>query len=89
MQGSYGVRKSMGKVHFPAWTSLEKFYFGLLIRKKKLIFQTWSFGMHFHNILLKIENFAFIVLTVIVPAVNLGMSSGQISRKVLIFIQIT
>jgi len=45
--------------------------------------------MHFHNILLKIENFAFIVLTVIVPAVNLGMSSGQISRKVLIFTHIT
>jgi len=45
------VRTECGKVckhfsHFPAWISLEKTFFGLLVWKKKIIFQTWSFDMH-------------------------------------------
>jgi len=34
--------------------------------------------MHFHNILFKIDNFTFIVLTIIVPVVDLGMSFGKV-----------
>ena len=45
---------------------------------KKLFFQTRSFLMHFHNILFKIDNFTFIVLTVIVPVFDLGMSFGKV-----------
>ena len=35
--------------------------------KKKIIFQTWSVDMHFHNIWFKIYNFIFTVLTITVP----------------------
>jgi len=46
--GFHGVWKKIG--HFPG-----KKIFGLLVWKKEIIFQTWSFAIHFHNILFKID----------------------------------
>ena len=37
--------------HFPVCKCLEKNFFGLLVWKKKVIFQTWSFDMHSDNVL--------------------------------------
>jgi len=74
MQSSFRVMKTTEKFgHFPAWKSREKNFFGLLVWKKKIIIQTWSFDIHFHNISFKTDNFAFIVLTIIVPVFNLAM----------------
>jgi len=53
MQGSYGVLKSMEKIW--SFSSLKKFFFGLLLLKQKIIFQTCIFGMHLHNISLNID----------------------------------
>jgi len=78
--------KKYGKI----WSisALEKNSFGLLVWKKKIIFQTWFFDMDFHNILFKIDNFTFIVLTIIVSFFHLGMSfekrkPGKSPEKVL------
>jgi len=53
MQVYYGVLKSMEKLW--SFSSLEKVFFGLLVWKKKIIFQTCIFGMHLHNISLNID----------------------------------
>jgi len=37
--------------------------------------------MHFHNILFKIDNFIFIVLTIIVPVFNLGMTFRKVKHR--------
>jgi len=37
--------------------------------------------MHFHNILFKIDNFTFIVLTIAVSVGDLGMSLGSLSLE--------
>jgi len=64
--------------------SLEKLpgkydFFGLLVWKNKMIFQTWSFDVHFHNILFKIDNcFTSIVLAIIVPVFDLGMLFAKV-----------
>ena len=63
--------------HFPSWKSLETIFFVLLIWKRKIIFQTWSFDLHFHNIFIKFDNFTLIMLTFIVPVFDLGMSFGK------------
>jgi len=42
--------------------------------EKKLIFQTCFFDMHLHNVSLNIGHFTFIVLTIIVPVFDLGMT---------------
>jgi len=34
--------------------------------------------MHFHNILFKIDHFNLIVLTIIVPVFDLGVSFGKV-----------
>ena len=60
---------------FPVWKNN---FYGLLVWKKKLIFQTRSFDMHFHNISFQIDNFTFIVLTIIVPVFDQGMSFGKV-----------
>jgi len=68
--------------HFPAWKSMGKTCFGLLVCKKKIIFQTFhmrlrnisSFHMRFRNISFKIDKFTFIVLAIVVLVFDLGMS---------------
>ena len=58
---------------FSSLEKLEIIYFCLLVWKKKIIFQTWLFDMHFHKNSFKITNFTFIVLTIIMPVFYLGM----------------
>jgi len=73
MQGSYGVLKSMEKIW--SFSSLETFFFGLLVWKQKIIFQTCIYGMHLHKHFVKYWfHFTSIVLTIIVPVFDLGMS---------------
>jgi len=68
----------MEMVIFQSGSLEKKIFFGLLVWKKKIIFQTWFFDMHFHNILFKIDHFNLIVLTIIVPVFDLGVSFGKV-----------
>jgi len=56
VQCLYVALKSMEKffVVFQSGKDWKKI-FGLLVWKKKIIFHTWSFDIHFHDILLKID----------------------------------
>jgi len=44
----------------------------------KVILQTWSFHMHFHDILFEVDNFTSIILAIIGPVSDLGMSFRKV-----------
>jgi len=56
----------MGKIFLVCWYGKGKYFSGLR-----------SFHMPFRIILFKIDNFAFVVLTIVLPVVELGMSFGK------------
>jgi len=58
--------------HFPDWKSLEIIFWSVNMEKGNT-FPDSIVWLHFYNILFNIDNFTFILLTVIVPVFYLRM----------------
>ena len=67
------------RVHTESGKSMVKNFVLLVVSMEKIILQTWSFDMHDDIILFwHFDNFTFIVLSNIVPILELGVSFGKV-----------